>query len=987
MSNTAHEPERPKPNPLRGLTDASLNFLATASNGTLGACAVGLCASTYLVLGRVGLVLIGAIGGVVLHATWEGHNGSEQAGTEQASRKRRELGIEVVKRTLDWRTTLRNGASDSSEKVESSATAESLDFTGFRPETRKALERFTDAVISNYVDWWYGPILPDEKKFPSACRQTFTAFTLSISNHLARKRTADPFLDFLANSTSILIVFVNELSAALRASQRAEPDEAIRTYLKYEPESNLANVLNVSQQERKLDLVADDILQTFLDSKAYNFPPSRVFLQEILAKLVLGETVRMCSKPEWINGWIVYLLEEGEPELMTAIDAGVEQMSDTLPSATEASAKSMANKGHQRRISKAEEAMQEALLEAQRMNEMIAEDEARRKNTTSVNEILEESIPSSATTEAGLATPTTSDESGDSLVFDSEGHPHIVASPRRATEPPPEQAFSTQSLNPYDENAYSFATGQADSDLPQPIPSSFSESIVSILTLHKASITIFDDSVPNERSVLKQKPVSEYMLQIEPASSRFPGWITTRKYGEFEALHESLRRIAVISGASQFAQQHPSLPAWKARARNAFTADLEQYLRDALQFETLAESEAMKKFLDKEIGLEKAPARNKNVLDHGQTALENVGKGFINVLGQGGKVLGQGGKGMVGGSKAVLGGVQGVFGAVATGVAGPKKVPPARAIPRSGRNASPRKQESPRSSQELSRDAAEESTAPPLPTRPIRQSSDYIGTPSSASTNGDSQELLNLPPPPSEITSDYIPFQTPPASSPRLSQRQSTSSRPTTPTPSASHVEAQATAMLQSESQFSLQAPSQPAPKPTLIKPNPPITEEETRITIELLFAIITELYSLSSAWTGTFRLSLLSAAKTFLLRPQNPQLESIRALLQDSVIEANTSDDGIGLHINTLRYNTIPTEEERRKWPKELDAREREKLRIKARKLLVERGLPGVLVGVMGQVATGEALGRFFDCLQVEEVARGLIFALLLQGVRAATQ
>src|SRR5690242_15354889 len=47
--------------------DATLRFFANASNETLGACVVGLCASTYLVLGRFGLVLIGAVGGVVLH--------------------------------------------------------------------------------------------------------------------------------------------------------------------------------------------------------------------------------------------------------------------------------------------------------------------------------------------------------------------------------------------------------------------------------------------------------------------------------------------------------------------------------------------------------------------------------------------------------------------------------------------------------------------------------------------------------------------------------------------------------------------------------------------------------------------------------------------------------------------------------------------------------------------------------------------------------
>jgi len=153
----------------------------------------------------------------------------------------------------------------------------------------------------------------------------------------------------------------------------------------------------------------------------------------------------------------------------------------------------------------------------------------------------------------------------------------------------------------------------------------------------------------------------------------------------------------------------------------------------------------------------------------------------------------------------------------------------------------------------------------------------------------------------------------------------------------------------------------------------------------ELMFAILTELYSLSGAWS--IRLSLLGAAKTFLLRPNNPQLESIRILLQESVVEANFSDKGLATHINTLRFNTLPTEEERAKWPKELTPDEKEKLRVKARKLLVERGMPQALTSVMGAAASGEALGRVFDCLQVENVARGLIFALVLQATRATTQ
>jgi hypothetical protein len=81
-----------------------------------------------------------------------------------------------------------------------------------------------------------------------------------------------------------------------------------------------------------------------------------------------------------------------------------------------------------------------------------------------------------------------------------------------------------------------------------------------------------------------------------------------------------------------------------------------------------------------------------------------------------------------------------------------------------------------------------------------------------------------------------------------------------------------------------------------------------------------------------------------------------------------------------------MPTEEELKAWPSEMTTIEKERLRLKARKLLIERGMPAALTGVMGQAASGEAMGRVFEVLQEEEVARGLIFALLLQGVRAIT-
>ena len=161
-------------------------------------------------------------------------------------------------------------------------------------------------------------------------------------------------------------------------------------------------------------------------------------------------------------------------------------------------------------------------------------------------------------------------------------------------------------------------------------------------------------------------------------------------------------------------------------------------------------------------------------------------------------------------------------------------------------------------------------------------------------------------------------------------------------------------------------------------------------MAVELIFAVITSLYTLSSAWG--LRRTLLSAAKTYLLRPGNPNLESIRVLLQDSIINANTTDTGLAYHIRKLRENALPTEEELQVWEAnggkwELDEDEKEALAKKARKLLVERGMPAALTSVMGQVATREALEKVWDCFQLREVSRGLVFGLILQAVRAVIQ
>jgi len=148
---------------VKALTDRALQFLATASNETLGACLVGLGAGTYLILGRVGLVLIGVVGGVVLHATWDGQlHGSEDSEKGKSSEARkRELGADVARRILDWRGNKdrQDGDKDDSDLSLKLYSGKNLDYSEFRPETAAALTELTDAVVRDYVKYVLG-VLP-----------------------------------------------------------------------------------------------------------------------------------------------------------------------------------------------------------------------------------------------------------------------------------------------------------------------------------------------------------------------------------------------------------------------------------------------------------------------------------------------------------------------------------------------------------------------------------------------------------------------------------------------------------------------------------------------------------------------------------------------------------------------------------------------------------------------------------------------------------
>ncbi|KAJ4992915.1 px domain-containing protein [Stagonosporopsis vannaccii] len=1048
--------EQPPPFDVKALTDRALHFLATASNETLGACLVGLGAGTYLILGRVGLVLIGVVGGVVLHATWEGqsHNGDggEQKGKSNEARKR-ELGAHVAHRILDWRDKKerQDGDEDSSELSLKLYSGKHLDYSGFKPETAAALTELTDAVIRDYVKWWYSPILPAEDAFPNSCRQTLTAFMLSVSAHLSRRRPADSFVDFVTRSSSFVIVLLQELSTAVMSSPGDVPSEAVDIYLKKQRDSTLASILDTKYQTRQFSVAAEDILQNYLEHKTYNCIPARLFLHQILAKVILEMIVVSCSKPEFINGWIVYLLEDGEPELMNAIDAGVEGSSGQLQNVkdnierTTGETISPERREHQRRVSRAQDAMDEAMQEAQRLSRMIAEEDAKRLKS------LDESTASltddqSASTTQGIATPTSS-QSDATAEHEATGlgiSAPQTQSPQRlaSSSPPPAVEESKKAFTSFDQLLGNNPPTALLDDDDRPI-----QTKPPPLTLYNSTMSIFDDSVPGENGVIRNRPNVEYLIQIEPSSHHHSGWMTARTYAEFETLHEVIRRIAAITGSTGFIEAHAQLPDWKGHTKPSLRGELERYLNDAVKYKPLAESEGMKRFLEKELGTGKTPGGGFPGIGWAGQTFDTMGKGIGSTF----DVLAKAPKEVAGGGKALFGGVTGVLGSVAPFGAKRNResvtnVANTNAASASGSTASLSRTSTNTSEPLKTRHSRAESIVPELPTHirsestlslaSKRASMESIRTSNSPiidqqpqreaqmerrpsyNPDGDGRrsgrssrygsransrapspkrsmdlspalggdQIMNLPPMPSEIEDDYSmatsrtsldPFHARNASRTSLSSMPaSANSDPVPPVPplprrpSAVSVTASTTT-----------SPSKPAKKP---KTHTPLSETETTVLIELFFAVINELYTLSSAWT--LRRTLLNAAKTFLLRPGNPQLASITTLFQ-TTLDSSTSDEGLARQLRKIRENALPTEDELKAWPKEPSAEEREKLRVKARRLLVERGMPSALTSVMGQAASGEALGKVFDCLQEPRVARGVSFGLALQALRALTQ
>ncbi|RPA99434.1 hypothetical protein L873DRAFT_1767608 [Choiromyces venosus 120613-1] len=822
-----------------------------------------------------------------------------------------------------------------------------------------------------------------------------------MHGHISSKRPTDTFLLFLVSTSNTFIVFFRELAQTAQSS--------IGTYIEEYPSSALAQLVDRESQRRKLRMAADDILQTFLPAEAVDCAPVRTFLTEILAGVVLAKTVEMCSSSDFINDWIIYLLEaETQPEILQKIDIGAVEGSAEAAAADE-------QRANQKRLSRAEEEMEKAMKEAQELSKMIAEDEAKAARNS-----MEIGVSPTTATSGILKNGIT--ESPVRTSLDNKG----VSFPSIPPEIPEESSREEEEKPP----------------TPPPRPgafTSFDQLVVPVAEpqeiFYRARVELSDlTPVTNGADKpLRSRPTSSmYLLQIEPASSSIPGWIVTRKYPDFEALHEVLSRISKISGVVGFGD----LPVWKGQTKESLRGGLEKYLNSALKIHGLAECEGMKRFLEKDNATTETPnngpggfARLGKAWPNPQ-ALAKVGGGMFDALTKAPQGAAEGGK-------ALFGGVfrNGVvikrLSASSTTLPPPQPSEYANSTPQNGATTTSRSSiESLRLTQptrERSKSTATinelqeadlitlefEAQQPPLPPRPssIAEEPEVEARPElpprrtsarqslAVEMPGiDDGEILNLPPPPSDMPDDYDHDSDTPATLSRHRANSGSSSllQPNTSllSTSSSALNLQSITLPPQNSTSSSVTATTPPPEPSPRKkpPPPPLSPAETQFVVEIVFAIISELYTLSSAWL--FRRSLLNVAKSILLRPGNSSLESIRVLIQETVIEANTKDKAVAGYIRKLRESAFASKEEVQAWQleKEKQAAEEgedaaEEKREKARRLVKERGLPEALRGVMGGAASAECCGVMFDALQEEGVARGVVCGLVCEAVRGVCQ
>ena len=212
-------------------------------------------------------------------------------------------------------------------------------------------------------------------------------------------------------------------------------------------------------------------------------------------------------------------------------------------------------------VSKAQEAMDEAMREAARLTQMIEEEDARRSgqqpDSRGFGSSSQESpprvgLPLGPDASAILSSSTTFTDDMSETANQGIHTPTSSQSDMQHNEDsPPQQEIETRAV-PKEEPKTSTQFTSFDQIVPRDTAlleesERKKKEQIPPLTLHLANISIFDDSDPSDRSAVRSKPLTEYLIQVEPATSHYPGWMIVRRFTDFEALHQVLGRLSKIT--------------------------------------------------------------------------------------------------------------------------------------------------------------------------------------------------------------------------------------------------------------------------------------------------------------------------------------------------------------------------------------------------------------------------------------------------------
>ncbi|KAK9466565.1 PXA domain-containing protein [Lipomyces arxii] len=876
------------------------------------------------------------------------------------------------------------------------------------------IQKAVDIIVTNYVESWYSSLAPDDTTFVDACRQTLLDTATAFSGQQALKRPADIFLVLLFSTCNTFVVFLRELRAV--AASYSATIFGVHEYIAANPESALAQMIDLTIQRSRFRNAADNIVQTFLPVLDLKRSPIALLAREIIAKQVLEATVDTFSDPDEVNKYIIYLLQR---------EGNIQELARNEINLQEANLSSQATEKLpeiQNHISIAADVTLNAPSTASLLQVKSILD--RESCEVSGHELLQQPLVSEEEDGGDLASlaalSSVDDFDYDSLaeamgdrddytvgMDDNQKTPtlqsrsrYVRRKPLRssanisssvATAPVSDDITNHESPTTFDQMFQDpeFTTSErslSQVDSSSAILSPRKQSDLASVSLYQANISVIDSSADSSQSTkpLSSKPVGFYTLVIEPTGGT-PGWMAMRNISDFERLHIVLQKLATLAGITTFPDIFPS---WHGVTRSDYCQTLQLYLQLVASKRELADCEAMKKFVDKkettsavEKKWQKAPIfkhAGEGMMDaisratSATASAKESRNAILNVLAAAKKqsvdtinrtkerqrqtfMNGPDFSGLAASVRQLANG-----GLVHSGAAQGGLIThdtSSHSLP--GYNA------------DLNSSSNSLASVPDSTSVSSTLAGDkYLSTFGPAdgdSHDATSRKSLNL----ASISTPTL------ARSSSLRTGSSGMSRVDSTSSDVLVAEvALKSPMPEGREEQTRAAKDQENRRSAIIASHQPLSQNETNSLIDSMFLAISELYLLSNAWT--VRRSLLTVLRGLFLRNGSSSVEGVRVAIQKDIIDKYSSEEELTRKLNDL-VNSVWAEQP----STETSSKEKsDALANEARKMFISHAIPDAIKSVMGAGASAQALEYVFEVLQDRNIARGLVSNLLMDCV-----